>query len=52
MEIAALYLLDQPFRDLSSGIDRRGTGAVSVLLLGAFPVIIRSITGGTILKGC
>jgi hypothetical protein len=25
MDIAALYLLDEPFRDLSSGIDRRGT---------------------------
>jgi hypothetical protein len=24
-DIAALYLLDKPFWDLSSGIDRRGT---------------------------
>ena len=39
MAIAALYLFDEPFWDRSSGIDRRGTRAVSVLL-GAFPVII------------
>jgi hypothetical protein len=25
MDIATLYLLDEPFRDLSTGIDRRGT---------------------------
>jgi hypothetical protein len=25
MDIAALYLFDEPFWDLSSGIDRRGT---------------------------
>ena len=25
MDIAALYLFEEPFRDLSSGIDRRGT---------------------------
>ena len=47
MDIAALYLLDEPFRDLSSGIERRGTSAVSVLL-GAFPIIIlhRFLAGG------
>jgi hypothetical protein len=25
MDIAALYLFEEPFRDLSSGTDRRGT---------------------------
>lgn len=39
MDFAALYLLDEPFRDLSSGVDRRSTGAVSVLL-GGFPIIV------------
>jgi hypothetical protein len=41
VDIAALYLLDEPFRDLSNGIDRRGARAVSVLL-GAFPIIGRA----------
>jgi len=47
MDVAALYLFEEPFRDLSSGTDGRGTRAVSVLL-GAFPVIIlhRFLAGG------
>src|ERR1700745_3989187 len=39
MDFAALYLLNEPFRDLASGTDRRGTRAVSVLV-GAFPIIV------------
>ena len=46
MDIAALYLFEEPLRDLSSGIDRRGTRAVSILL-SAFPIVIlyRLLTG-------
>jgi hypothetical protein len=39
VNFAALYLLDELLRDLSRGVDRRGTGAVSVLL-GGFPIIV------------
>ena len=47
VNVAALYLLDEPMRDLSSRTDRRVTRAVSVLL-GAFPIIIlhRFLAGG------
>jgi hypothetical protein len=37
VNIAVLYSLDEPFRDLASRVDRCGTGAVSVLL-GVFPI--------------
>ena len=39
VDIAALYLLYEPFRDLASGADRRGTRAVPILL-GAFSVVV------------
>jgi hypothetical protein len=38
VDFAALYLLDEPFRDLASGVDRRGTAAVEVLV-GVVPVV-------------
>ena len=52
VDIAALYLLDEPFRDLSSDIDRRGARAVSILL-GAFPIIVlyRLPAGGRDVRG-
>ena len=52
VDIAALYLLDEPFRDLLSDIDRRGARAVSILL-GAIPIIVlyRLPAGGRDVRG-
>ena len=53
VDIAALYLLDEPFRDLLSDIDRRGARAVSILLGGAIPIIVlyRLPAGGRDVRG-